>query len=272
MFLAAPVEVNRNAQGLESIECVRMRLGQPDESGRRRPVPIEDDRFTLQADTVLTAIGEVAEFDFLPDDLETDGSVVVVNPLGRTSNTVIFAGGDMVEQPRSVAHALGSGKRAAIGIDHYLWNRGEEEVGEEDWDSFRFAAGNLSMARWYGDDPIPRSTPNNRVVPPEDINLNHFTAVPRHEDGQLSGKASASGFDEVNSGLAEGDAMDEARRCFNCGVCNECELCMLLCPDVAITRGTHGERFHVDMSYCKGCGVCAEECPRGAIVMTREGL
>jgi NADPH-dependent glutamate synthase beta subunit-like oxidoreductase len=271
-FLAAPVAVNRAEQVLESIECVRMELGPPDESGRRRPVPLEDDRFTLQADTVLTAIGEVAEFDYLPDDVEADGASVVVTLLGGTSSTVVFAGGDMVEQPRSVAYALGSGKRAAIGIDDYFWNRGEEEPEAADWDSFRFADGNLSMARWYGDDPIPRSAPNNRVVRPEDVNLNHFVPVPRHEDRELSGEASAAGFDEVNAGVAEQDAMDEANRCFNCGVCNGCELCMLFCPDVAITRGKNGERFHVDMSYCKGCGVCAEECPRGAIVMTREGL
>jgi 2-oxoacid:acceptor oxidoreductase delta subunit (pyruvate/2-ketoisovalerate family) len=63
----------------------------------------------------------------------------------------------------------------------------------------------------------------------------------------------------------------EARRCFNCGVCNDCELCLIYCPDAAITR-REGGGFEIDLSYCKGCGLCAEECPRGAIVMTREGL
>ena len=67
-------------------------------------------------------------------------------------------------------------------------------------------------------------------------------------------------------------ALEEARRCLNCGVCNQCELCLILCPDVAITRQAGGTGFDIDLNYCKGCGVCAMECPRGAIVMTREGL
>ena len=65
--------------------------------------------------------------------------------------------------------------------------------------------------------------------------------------------------------------MAEAKRCFNCGVCNDCELCLIFCPDNAIRRKPEGG-FEIDMDYCKGCGLCAEECPRGAIVMTREGL
>ncbi|MGD8279446.1 MAG: 4Fe-4S binding protein, partial [Gemmatimonadota bacterium] len=64
---------------------------------------------------------------------------------------------------------------------------------------------------------------------------------------------------------------DEARRCLNCGVCNQCELCLIFCSDVAISRRADGTGFDIDLEYCKGCGVCAEECPRGAIVMEREG-
>ena len=62
----------------------------------------------------------------------------------------------------------------------------------------------------------------------------------------------------------------EARRCFHCGVCDGCEVCLVFCPDVAISRRPDG-RFDIDYEHCKGCGVCAEECPRGALAMTREG-
>ncbi len=78
----------------------------------------------------------------------------------------------------------------------------------------------------------------------------------------------------MNAGLSDDVALLEAGRCFNCGVCNECELCLIFCGDVAISHapGSDGARFDVNMDFCKGCGVCAEECPRGAITMTREGL
>ncbi len=65
--------------------------------------------------------------------------------------------------------------------------------------------------------------------------------------------------------------MAEARRCLNCGVCNRCELCLIFCPDLAISRRADGAGYDIALDYCKGCGVCVAECPRGAIVMTREG-
>jgi 2-oxoacid:acceptor oxidoreductase delta subunit (pyruvate/2-ketoisovalerate family) len=81
---------------------------------------------------------------------------------------------------------------------------------------------------------------------------------------------SRESFREVNLGLSPDAALDEARRCFNCGVCNRCDVCLVFCPDAAISHDNGG--YAVATEYCKGCGVCAEECPRGAIAMTREGL
>ena len=77
---------------------------------------------------------------------------------------------------------------------------------------------------------------------------------------------------EPNLGLERADALAEATRCFNCGVCNDCELCMVLCPDVAIKPHGSGHGFSLSYKYCKGCGLCVTECPRGAMTMTREGL
>jgi 2-oxoacid:acceptor oxidoreductase delta subunit (pyruvate/2-ketoisovalerate family) len=112
----------------------------------------------------------------------------------------------------------------------------------------------------------------NQVVPFEDLNLEHFEPAPVHEDGRLPAERSAGSFDEVNLGLDRQAGLAEARRCFNCGVCNACELCLIFCPDLAISRRNGGPGFAIDYDYCKGCGLCNAECPRGAMAMTREGL
>jgi 2-oxoacid:acceptor oxidoreductase delta subunit (pyruvate/2-ketoisovalerate family) len=76
-------------------------------------------------------------------------------------------------------------------------------------------------------------------------------------------------FQEVNRGFAEEAAVEAANRCFNCGVCNLCDNCYIFCPDVAI-RKEEGRNV-VNYDYCKGCGICVEECPRDAMVMEEEG-
>jgi 2-oxoacid:acceptor oxidoreductase delta subunit (pyruvate/2-ketoisovalerate family) len=272
VFLAAPtVAATRNGT-LLGIECQRMELGPPDESGRRRPVPVDEGRFTVMADTVLTAIGEDCDLTFLPAEVRMQWGLIEVDELGESTSAPVFAGGDAVDMPRSVADALGAGKRAAIGIDRYLREKAGEDPGPLSLDELKFAGGNVSAARYASaEDPIPRESPVNEVVTWEEMNPNHFKASPRHEDHFHSATDLRSAFGEVNFGLNRKEAIAEAERCLNCGVCNRCELCLIFCPDMAITRRDDGG-FDIDMRYCKGCGLCAAECPRGAIVMTREGL
>jgi 2-oxoacid:acceptor oxidoreductase delta subunit (pyruvate/2-ketoisovalerate family) len=273
VFLAAPTAATTRNGRLLGIECQRMELGPPDESGRRRPVPMDEGRFSVMADTVLTAIGEDCDLSFLPDAVRTSWGLLEVDALGESTVAPVFAGGDAVDQPRSVADALGAGKRAAIGIDHYLRERAGEEPGPVPLDEVRLGgSGNVSVMRYAGgSDPIPRESPVNEVVTWEQMNAHHFRTVPRHEDHFHSAIDVRAAFGEVNFGLTRREAVEEAERCLNCGVCNRCELCLIFCPDMAITRREDGG-FEVDMRYCKGCGLCAAECPRGAIVMTREGL
>lgn len=254
------------------VRCVRMQLGDPDASGRRRPEPVPESEFRVPCDAVVTALGEDADLEALPPELQSRGGALHVSPLGSTSSTAMFAGGDVIEEPHTVAFALGSGKRAAIGIDHYLrmldgYDADAVELGE-----LRLgASGNLSMTRWLEDDPVARTNPVNRVVDPAELNLAHFRHAPRTEDRLRPPWEARHDFGETNLGLERDAALAEAGRCFNCGVCNGCEVCLVFCPDVAITR-REGGRFDIDYEHCKGCGVCAAECPRGAIVMTREGL
>lgn len=266
---ADPMRLEPRAVGLT---CVRMRLGSPDASGRRRPEPVPGSEAFVPADTVLTALGEEAELGFLPDDVTLEAGCVAVHALAGTSRTAWFAGGDITEQPHTVAFALGSGKRAALGIDRYLRLLGGEIGDGAGVDALRFGpAGNLSAARWTGSDPVRRSGEVNEVVTFEQLNMAHFPRIPRQADRTAEPVERRHAFVESNLGLTREAALAEARRCFNCGVCNACELCLIFCPDVAIAR-RDGGGFDIAYEYCKGCGVCAAECPRGAITMTREGL
>jgi 2-oxoacid:acceptor oxidoreductase delta subunit (pyruvate/2-ketoisovalerate family) len=109
----------------------------------------------------------------------------------------------------------------------------------------------------------------NEVVGFDDLNLHHFAHVPGQAEGHLASALARAGFDEVNLGLTVAQAMDEARRCLNCGTCTQCDVCLIFCPDAAITRGADGA-YEIAVDYCKGCGICVAECPRGAITMTRD--
>lgn len=272
VFLAAPAKFHARDGRLCAVECIRMRLGDPDADGRRRPIPMPDDRFTIEADTVLAAIGESADLSGLPAELAIEKAGVAVDAVGATSRVPVFAGGDVTNQPRAVADAVGAGKRAAVGIDRYFRHMSDGGSDGEGLLPYRFATGNVSLARWRQADPVPRINPRNEVVPFDDLNVHHFRRVRRHHDRRLGLAESRSGFAEVNQGLERDDAVSEALRCFNCGVCNRCDLCLILCPDVAISRRDDGGGYDIALDYCKGCGVCAEECPRGVLTMTREGL
>ena len=272
-FLAAPVGVRASNGRLLGLECVRMRLGEADASGRRRPVPIQGSNFFVPCDTVLTAIGEAPQFEDLPGSLDHDAWAVKVGEFGASKKEGWFAGGDIIEEPHTVAHALGAGKRAAIGIDHYLRGKAGDNGTPLDFATLRYGkVGNAPITRWRDDDPVDRNGAVNEVVGFDDLNTEHFTSVPRHTDRRSSIEDSKRGFAEVNRGLSWGHGLDEARRCFNCGVCNRCELCLIYCPDLAISRRADGTGFDINYDYCKGCGICNAECPRGAMMMTREGL
>jgi 2-oxoacid:acceptor oxidoreductase delta subunit (pyruvate/2-ketoisovalerate family) len=272
IFLAAPAALRHVDGRLAGVECVRMELGEPDSSGRRRPVPMKNQAFSIPADTVLTAIGEDTELAVLPATLPHSNGAVSVDAFGDTETGRYFAGGDLTAAERTVADALGSGKAAAIGIDRWLrWLDGDTLPGGPS-EELRWGGGAMSMSRWRGDDPVVRRGSTNEVVGTDALNTSHFEHSTRHRDRFAAGGSDPRGdFAEVNRGVDLEAALEEARRCFNCGVCNDCELCLIFCPDVAIQRGADGG-LAIDLSYCKGCGVCAAECPRGALVMTREGL
>ena len=267
-YLAAPTRILTEDGHVSKLECIEMRLGEPDESGRRRPIPIEGSEFTIEVDTVIPAIAQELEngswkLEVGSWRLEVEQGRIVINEAGATTVPAIFAGGDVATPFGTVAHAVGSGKRAALAIDQYL--RGEELSGFPPITEAVHA--------------VPKDM-DPAIVRFEDLNLAYFEELERPEQPQRPVEERVRSFEEVNLGFGEEEAQAEAERCFSCGTCNLCDTCLIFCPDVAIIRtpplspptfgGDEGGGYEINYDYCKGCGICAEECPRYAISIEEE--
>lgn len=265
-FLVTPVEIHGKNGNMSEMTLQKMELGAPDESGRRRPVPIEGSEYRVPVDNIIAAVGEQGDFNFIPDEL-LEWGVVKSNVFGQTEIKKVFAGGDIIEQPHTVVHAIGSGKRSAMAIQTFL-NHGELEPL---LDKIRVGhKGGFSYKRFY-DGKNGDSVDNQEVVHFERININYFVEKKRNVTGESDVNSRISNFEEVKSTFDEKTVVEEAKRCFNCGVCNMCDNCIVFCPDVAIKRREDNFRYEIDYDYCKGCGICAAECPRNAISLIPEG-
>ena len=122
--------------------------------------------------------------------------------------------------------------------------------------------GSLSMARYKsgGSDGMAQE-----VVPFSELNTAYFKRQGRKPKEKLPAERRTAGFSEVTAGLSPASALYEAKRCFNCGVCNLCDNCFIFCPDLAVSARPDKQGYHINYDYCKGCCICVEECPRGAI-------
>jgi len=266
-FLVAPVRIHGREGKVAQLECIRMQLGEPDETGRRRPIPLEGSNFLLDADTILSAVGEAIDTDALPAGVQIRQQSVLADRLGATSLPRFFAGGDLIDQPRTVVHAIGAGKRAAMAIDLYLSGQPLDSL----WDQVKIGhKGSFSMGRYLGRGrPDVAWKDNENIVPFERINPEYFIREARIESPEQDVDDRVASFVEVYETLPPVAAMEEAARCFSCGTCTQCDNCWVFCPDVAVRR--RGDTYEIDYDYCKGCGVCATECPRGVITLVREG-
>ncbi|MCW5663278.1 MAG: NAD(P)-binding protein [Piscinibacter sp.] len=196
----------------------------------------------LEADSLVLALGQDVDLSFLqrlPGVVVEDG-VVKVDERMMTGQPGVFAGGDMVPAERNVTVAIGHGKKAARHID--AWLRGTRH------------------------EPPPKHEP----AAFENLNPWYYSDAPATVRPVLDLARRSSSFDEVQGGLDEGNAQFEARRCLSCGNCFECDNCYGMCPDNAVIKLGPGQRFAFDYDYCKGCGLCAAECPCGAIRMDPE--
>jgi 2-oxoacid:acceptor oxidoreductase delta subunit (pyruvate/2-ketoisovalerate family) len=235
-FLVAPVKVLANKKGkVNGIELIKMKLGKPDASGRRRPVPVAKSNFKMKFDSIITAIGEQIDLSILSPDIQKTEWGVKANQLGKTNIPNLYAIGDCVTGPKTVVEALGAGKRTAFQI-----------IGATD------------KIVYKTDKPVKFT----------DLNLDYFEHQDKVKIPEITVTARKKNFKEVHTGYNKEMISKETERCFSCGVCNKCDNCFVLCPDLSVIKDN--DEYEFDYDYCKGCGVCARECPRNAITMIEE--
>jgi heterodisulfide reductase subunit A len=225
-FLANPIRILGEDVRVVGVECVRMALGEPDESGRRRPIPIEGSEFVLDVDMVIPAIGQMPDLGFMDkgDTVSRNLQVTRWGTLAADPDTLatevpgVFAGGDAVSGPATAIEAIAAGKRAATSIHHYL--KGEELAG------------------------LMECLP---VVPFEEVDLRRAQKQARAAMPNLPHKARNAGFAEVELGFSQEQAMAEALRCLNCAVCSECRQCVIACQPQAIDHDMRDKVVDLDV-------------------------
>jgi NADPH-dependent glutamate synthase beta subunit-like oxidoreductase len=207
-----------------------------DDDGTVRPELIPGTEREVICDSIFLAIGQVQQLDWLPAHLADRSGVITADEHGRVEGNV-FVGGDVLRGPSMVVDALGDGKRAARDIDRLLTNQALAE------------------------DPEPV------IMPYEGLNAAYFRPAARVPI-PLSPAAERRRSQRVEVTLAysQQQAVAEADRCMSCGVCNGCDNCYVVCPDVSVLRDARqGGHYSIRTTYCKGCLVCVQECPTGCL-------
>jgi len=209
-----------------------MELGEPDDSGRRTPVPIAGSEFTLPADTVVTALGQRPDLTGI-EPVAGDSGWGRIDQSRQTRLPGVFAGGDLLELAFAT-YAVGHGRKAARAIVAHL------------------------NGREYKEPYIPAPVTNKEMI------LSYYPHVFRNDNDYLPPEERVKSFDEVNLPLSPEAAVAETGRCMSCGLCMTCDRCRIYCCEEAITRNMargQGSVMFTDYTKCVGCGTCAEVCP-----------
>jgi len=238
-FLTAPAAIHDRA-GRQELTCDRMRLGEPDESGRRRPETIPGSQFTRTFDFVISAIGEDPDFLDFTDVVAVEHNAITAGAAGETGAPAVYAGGDAAGHARSVADAIASGRRAAAALHSALEGK-----------------------------PVSGDAAMTSPLTGDNMNMHYFDPQEPARIEELSPQDRTGGFAEIISGISEREAAREAQRCMSCGACTFCDNCVIFCPDFAVVPS--GDGYVVREEYCKGCGICIRECPRGVLQWKETG-
>jgi NADPH-dependent glutamate synthase beta subunit-like oxidoreductase/coenzyme F420-reducing hydrogenase delta subunit/NAD-dependent dihydropyrimidine dehydrogenase PreA subunit len=247
-LLVAPTKVKRE-KGKLRVTCVRMELGEPDASGRRRPEPVKGSEFDEEYDSLIAAIGQAPH---TPREFGVSmgkGSTIQVDPITLTTNRIgVFAGGDAVTGPATVTEALAAGRLAASRIDDYLQHRYPMAGKEKETLSGDLSAETIEMIKKVGRIEPP-------ILPPE----------------------ARKGFKPEEQVYDWETAISEARRCLRCGMgaeilsqdkCATCLTCLRVCP-YHVPRLDASGTIQIPVEQCLACGICIAECPAKAIVLRK---
>ena len=235
-YLAAPIEITRNGSRVNKIKAIRMELGEPDDSGRRRPVPIEGSEFEIELDTLIPAISQEPDFEGMEQIKAGPKDWVKTDERQKVSDDV-YAGGDVLNLGL-VTHALAHGRQAAQSIHSDL--RGLPDPTHEE---------------------LPK-------IQSDKMRLDHYESNARHEEANLPVEERFGGLElEVACTYTEDDLIGEAKRCMSCGYCFDCGKCWEFCQDNAVVKGEAGDIYTYKNNLCTGCKKCAEECPCGFLDM-----
>ncbi len=268
MELVAPVSIESAGNGCRVL-LRRMRVV-GDDKGRSR---VDDTPFCeVEVARLFRATGAQAQDQWIePPGLNSGSGVLGLGGCSlvqKDGTPPIVYGGDVTNDVKSVVHAVASGKQAAMALDTFF-REGADAIPAK-LESCRIGDGvSLSMETYTGS---PRSRRNRHIVQYEEINTNYFCRTGRITNPRLPQDERIRTFDEIDLQVSADMATDEAKRCFNCGVCNQCDNCYLFCPDLSVIHDRVSGSRHVDHDYCKGCGICSHECPRGVITMEDMGL
>ncbi|NIM52686.1 MAG: FAD-dependent oxidoreductase [Gemmatimonadales bacterium] len=235
-FLAAPVGFKKENGLVTAMRAIRMELGEPDASGRRRPIPIEGSEFEIPASAIISAVSQQPDFGGFESLIE-GRDWIRVDDEGATKVDGIWAGGD-VTQLDLVTTAVGHGRRAAEAIDRkFLGTAAENDLME--------------------------------VIRPDRMLLDHYEKKERGVPSSIDVDQRLDAVDlEVNLGFTRDQVIEESRRCMSCGYCFDCEKCWMYCQDQAIDKPMEkGVLYSFKMQNCTGCKKCAEVCPCGFIDM-----
>ncbi len=217
-YLSAPQEVLTRDGKAIGVRCIRMELGEPDSSGRRRPVPIPGSEYDIEIDQLIPAIGQRPDLSAIEEvtDLEfTRWGTIEVDPVTyATGSEGVFAGGDVQTGPWVAIGAIAAGRETAESIIRYLDGKDMAE----------------------GREPISKDNPEYRPIPID------APIKKRAKASELAEKDRVGNFKEVELGLSEDSGKEEAHRCLNCGHCCECYQCVDNCKAEAVTLETHAEQ------------------------------
>jgi NADPH-dependent glutamate synthase beta subunit-like oxidoreductase/coenzyme F420-reducing hydrogenase delta subunit/NAD-dependent dihydropyrimidine dehydrogenase PreA subunit len=233
-YLTAPCRIIGDSQGnVIGLECVRMKLKETDESGRRRPVAISGSEFTMPVELVVPAIGQVPDLKGLDPHgritVSREQRIQVNHGTFATNRPAIFATGDVVTRDRmSAIEAIGMGQKAAAEIDAYLSGKTNAEYLTE--------GNTIPVAR--------REMSDKELLPKARV------PVP-----SLSREKRLRGFAEVELGYSREQAMAEAQRCLMCGPCSECLVCVKACGPQAIVQNQRPTLMDLEV----GAIICADD-------------